>query len=314
MSSQSCHILYFIFNLRLLLRLHGHNWYNHNNCKVCLELLKIAGERTLVTKDEKHFNTKEKSRLIGRFRNSFVNLALPMLASTQPVSAEEFSLPLWINDEHEEHLSTSAIFTAWDFIEVPGSLNTFRLKDLKNIMKKKYGVIVDSASWCEETIWADYMPDCDAVELYTLGELLQDIVGNEEIAEEAMSNEDDEEDDDDKFIDDREESGFEREVLLSTWEAAQHRGFVDIDVTGSLVDEINLDSASGRDVKIPPVRVFFTEREFVGDMSRWKNDKNFNRQGARISSNILRKRDRLRNMGAEISQKFSRKWKKKETA
>lgn len=250
---------------------------------------------------------------MGRFRNSFVNLALPMLASTQPVPAEEFSLPLWINDEDEERLSTSAIFTAWDFIEVPGSLNCFRLKDLKNIMKMKYGVIVDSASWCEETIWADYMPDSDAVELYTLGELLQDIVRSEEIAEEAMSNGDDEDDDDDTFIDDREENGSEREVLLSTWEAAQHRGFVDIDITGSLVNVIDSDSASGKDVKIPPVRVFFTDRESVGDMSRWKNDKNFNRHGARVSSNILRKRDRLRNIGAQISQKFSRTWKKKET-
>ena len=68
---------------------------------VCLEVLKIAGERKKLNElidvngsIIESLNNVEHERLLNRFKNSFANLALPMLASTQPVPAETYELPL----------------------------------------------------------------------------------------------------------------------------------------------------------------------------------------------------------------------------
>ena len=53
----------------------------------------------------KHYWLQQQERLLSRFRNSFVNLARPMLAFSQPVPAERFAL-------------NKQVFSLWDTIEV----------------------------------------------------------------------------------------------------------------------------------------------------------------------------------------------------
>ena len=75
-------------------------------------MLKIAGERKnffevagIGDLNANTLNEKERDRLLGRFKNSFANLALPMLASTQPVPTETFELPF--QTEGAKHHITS---------------------------------------------------------------------------------------------------------------------------------------------------------------------------------------------------------------
>ncbi len=52
---------------------------------------------------------RERRRLLSRFHNSFVNLATPMLAFSEPVEAEAYSVQTSGGEKR---------FTAWDHIEV----------------------------------------------------------------------------------------------------------------------------------------------------------------------------------------------------
>jgi hypothetical protein len=53
----------------------------------------------------KAINASERARIQSRFRNSFVNVARPMLAFAQPVDAEQYT-------------TANRTFSAWDAIEV----------------------------------------------------------------------------------------------------------------------------------------------------------------------------------------------------
>ena len=79
--------------------------------------------------DEKERRRKE--RLLQRFRNGFVNIALPMLAFTQPVPAETFAVGVtrMYADKYGVGLRTgnslqklSVDFSLWDVIQVLVSL------------------------------------------------------------------------------------------------------------------------------------------------------------------------------------------------
>jgi hypothetical protein len=92
-----------------------------------------AGKRTAMMatadsdhgKDAVHRFDKEKDRLLQRFRNAFVNLALPMAAFTQPVMAEKYSIQQISrsNDNDNDDKDGSIMhrnyeFTLWDTLSV----------------------------------------------------------------------------------------------------------------------------------------------------------------------------------------------------
>jgi hypothetical protein len=72
---------------------------------------KVATERILSRRagasvgGEGGVGEKEKSRILNKFRNSFVNLARPLLAFAQPVEAESF-------------LVNHNVFNMWSVIQV----------------------------------------------------------------------------------------------------------------------------------------------------------------------------------------------------
>lgn len=84
---------------------------------VCLELVKIASERVR-SRRLKQTNSgtdrpdeQERDRLVGLFRNSFVNVARPMLAFAQPVLAETYTIAADADPSTEK-------FTLWDTLQV----------------------------------------------------------------------------------------------------------------------------------------------------------------------------------------------------
>jgi hypothetical protein len=74
-----------------------------------LEVIKIATENILRRRRKKNENppsdASESARILKKFRNSFVNLARPLLAFAQAVEAESFSV-------------NNRMFNMWSTIEV----------------------------------------------------------------------------------------------------------------------------------------------------------------------------------------------------
>jgi hypothetical protein len=70
-----------------------------------LEIIKIATENILRRREKSVVSESENTRIMKKFRNSFVNVARPLLAFAQPVEAETFS----VNNQ---------MFNSWSFLEV----------------------------------------------------------------------------------------------------------------------------------------------------------------------------------------------------
>lgn len=76
-----------------------------------LEIVKIATENIIRRRNAdpgpspETFSGSESTRILKKFRNSFVNLARPLLAFAQPVEAESFSV-------------NNRVFNMWSVIEV----------------------------------------------------------------------------------------------------------------------------------------------------------------------------------------------------
>lgn len=70
-----------------------------------LEIIKIATENILKRREKSVVSESENTRIMKKFRNSFVNVARPLLAFAQPVEAETFS----VNNQ---------MFNSWSFLEV----------------------------------------------------------------------------------------------------------------------------------------------------------------------------------------------------
>ena len=70
-----------------------------------LEIIKIATENILKRREKSVISESENTRILKKFRNSFVNVARPLLAFAQPVEAETFS----VNNQ---------MFNSWSFLEV----------------------------------------------------------------------------------------------------------------------------------------------------------------------------------------------------
>ena len=76
-----------------------------------LEIIKIATENILKRREKTVVSESENTRIMKKFRNSFVNVARPLLAFAQPVEAETFS----VNNQ---------MFNSWSFLEVSTCVRT----------------------------------------------------------------------------------------------------------------------------------------------------------------------------------------------
>ncbi len=85
---------------------------------VCIELYKVvAGKKT-----------------VDDYKNSFINLALPLFAMSSPIEAKKTKAGTWL-------------WTIWDKIVLDGSKNTMTLQEFINYFEEKYGVEVQILSY-----------------------------------------------------------------------------------------------------------------------------------------------------------------------
>jgi ubiquitin-activating enzyme E1 len=108
---------------------------------VCLELVKAI--RILET-------DLSPNRAIELLRNSFVNLALPIMSFAQPVPPETF---------HLETPGARQTFTVWDSLPAPDSVDILTVASLADHLQEKFGVWLESVSLADHLLYADFMGD-----------------------------------------------------------------------------------------------------------------------------------------------------------
>ena len=77
-------------------------------------LLKFAFGKLRASHQTETHNSLESKQVLGKFRNSFINLDGPEISYAEPLAAED--MPLVENDASKKQTVTS--FTLWDKIEV----------------------------------------------------------------------------------------------------------------------------------------------------------------------------------------------------
>ena len=89
-----------------------------------------------------------RSRLLQTFRNSFVNLARPLLAFAQPVEAESF-------DVQGER------FNLWTSLDTPDNAYTLTVGRLETYLQQRFQVQLQSVSIGDMLLYADFLPDAE---------------------------------------------------------------------------------------------------------------------------------------------------------
>lgn len=93
----------------------------------------------------------EKERLLERFRNTFANLARPLLAFAQPVEAEGYPAP-----------AGSELFTMWSILEVPTvSSGAVTVQGLEAFLRKRLNqpsLELQSISLGDSLVYANFLP------------------------------------------------------------------------------------------------------------------------------------------------------------
>ena len=88
------------------------------------------------------------ARLLQTFRNSFVNLARPLLAFAQPVEAESF-------------IVQGERFNLWTSLNAPESVNTLTAGRLEEYLRLRFQVQLQSMSVGDFLLYADFLPDAE---------------------------------------------------------------------------------------------------------------------------------------------------------
>jgi molybdopterin/thiamine biosynthesis adenylyltransferase len=123
------------------------------------------------------FLRKHKDRILARFRNSFINVAQPMLSFVEPVPANSFNV-----------LEES--FTAWDVLDyaIPSDKDwqSITLQELLDFLSERFGadLRMQSLSADDLLLYADFMEtEAEAMEKMTILELLEQAIDNEDEAQ-----------------------------------------------------------------------------------------------------------------------------------
>ena len=220
---------------------------------VCLELIKVVQS---LENGKKRKNNDEGgiSPTINRFRNSFVNLALPLVSFAEPVEAEVFPL-----SPSQRHVT----FTLWNIINAPSDARHLTVVGLIEFLSDAYNVNVESVSCGDALLYADFLPDCERRAELTIYDLLE---------ENSFSGEGAGEEDD-------------RAVPVSKTPYGEGCEFVDL--------QISCSTEEGEEARLPPIRVSITKAKVSGKVThRRRRVRSFlasvkQKAKAYISSNML---------------------------
>ena len=117
---------------------------------MCLELLKVVAALPLPGEGRTQAQGDHDASAIARFRNGFVNLALPSLSFAEPVPAERFSVRA-PGGERE--------YSVWDTLPAPGPLRTLTVRALQRHLLQQLGARLQSVSLGDRLLYADFMDD-----------------------------------------------------------------------------------------------------------------------------------------------------------
>lgn len=80
------------------------------------------------------------------FKQVFMNFALPMIQISENEPCQQFT----ISKESGKH------FTVWDFVDMTGNPT---IQDVINVVKEKYGVVVDGIMYGAKSVYMSFMDD-----------------------------------------------------------------------------------------------------------------------------------------------------------
>ena len=212
---------------------------------VALELLKIASERVLLRQRQLRRRQMQlqgsnkvpadadaadsdssPQQYLPRFRNSFVNVARPLLAFAQPVEAETFGASK----------RRPRGFTLWDCLELSGasgreaSADAVSVADVAAYVQAEWGAELQSISLGDVLLYATFLPGAESRTALSLRDLLVRVK-----SEDANGPGD----------------GDSRTASSSRGEGAGGEGeggFWDLDL-------VCVDSVTGEDCRLPPLRI-----------------------------------------------------------
>ncbi len=220
---------------------------------VCLEIVKIAIERVKYKKQYPSSNDgfqahwrrlmstgspEERSQKLAIFRNSFINVATPLLAFVQPMEAQRYA----VGDD------TNTMYSEWSIIELdqtPSNLfHKVTVDSLEKYISKSlnYDVVVSSVSVQDFLLYAEFLPLSNRKRKITLKNLLREI-------------------DSDEVVDDDRAPTKQRSSARDMMKNAL--GFIDLDVlcVSKALRGSSDDEDEDYEVKIPKVRVYIKESD-----------------------------------------------------
>lgn len=185
-----------------------------------------------------------------KFRNSFVNVARPLLAFSQPVAAETYQC----GDQ---------AFSMWDTLPAPNSVEELTISALEEDLIERYGAKLQSVAYGDTLLYASFLPEAEYLSSLTVAQLLarskqQDGNNESKNARDSDDNNDkvkEDVDNDDEDTDGESSAGEDavsddsdpQDPLSATLDLLAQKQFIDVDV--ACVDE------DENDMRLPAVRI-----------------------------------------------------------
>ena len=172
-----------------------------------------------------------------------------MLAASQPVEAESFTVSVRKENLKQPLVSgllstlrnikkrietrnakssevknefEKVTFTIWDTIKMQGTVGTITVSDIAELLESRFSASLQSISWGDVALFADYFDDLDQ----RLSEPLESLIKRSVLADidDELSG--------DGFTDDRaSQSDSGKATAERAWALAQQRGFIDLEVS-----------------------------------------------------------------------------------
>ena len=188
----------------------------------------------------------------------------------------------------------------WDIIEAPSTINKCTLAMICTYISTKYDVTVDSLSWGDFPLYAEYMVDSDDRYRFTVAEAIEAVMDDYDDEMDGI------EEDEDGFVDHRaggDSTDINRRIQAEIkWKMAKHRGYVDLDATTNDDDSL----------QIPPIRIYFHANKNINQSLKEKKKRNAAQgrdamadEGGKIRKMGYRFAARLRKLKHDVREKCS---------